>query len=775
MVWDALFSRPSRERQSTPKLDYLLDVCASMLICARGPLFRYFIASANINVCLFDNHRLGKRLGKPLNLWGDTSSIVVSEPPSDRELEEAFIQGMAMLQTYSLENIGGMGRVLQLAHDLSAQRERERQASAAPTVASGLGARLRNTVWRTAAPTTAAPTTTAPTTATPTTTASTTVPTLAPPSDSDSSDDTTDSDSDDGEGQAVELPSNPNRSTLTTRLANTVWKGITNQSAMEAPPTPTTPSPIPSPRPEIQGPQAIEQQLPTVNSKGPSIWGYAEKLRDSDAAATLAKVSTNWRVKALDAWSKRGNVAPPNTAPLGPSSSLSPSWTPSASGSRSADVDDYDLRRSSLPLMDRTEVYSPPARPAFFRPPRDSIIIDPKRESMASLASPTGSDISAHSEGDIDHFRRSSIAPLSSRTPSPRSAASTRSGGPKPLLLNSHSLITHSRSPTLPVASLDHQFADAVRAKRPSVAHRTSQSSMSSLSPSDHGRVRTPEISSRVVPINRARSPMAMGRDRRQESMSSATSSPVVRERGLMSDSGTEAPENKRKPGWRTADARDSTASAVSLPSPPPPSSPEQSSHDEARVVPTETQRGSVVLGEFGELEGSLRTESAPKVSRKTNTSLARLQIEESSDSSPISNLPTRSARVRSKRYPPRLANLRSRETGRANTAPAPVAEPATSPNTLAAEWPEEGDATTPKASAFDPNSTPSSKRVRKNSGEGRARKVSAEGTRTRKVSADGRDSKERRVRDSAAVEGDDEGYDEFLSAYESEDSSAAH
>lgn len=41
MMWDGLFSKPSRDRKSNPKMDYLLDICASMLICARGPLFRY--------------------------------------------------------------------------------------------------------------------------------------------------------------------------------------------------------------------------------------------------------------------------------------------------------------------------------------------------------------------------------------------------------------------------------------------------------------------------------------------------------------------------------------------------------------------------------------------------------------------------------------------------------------------------------------------------------------------------------------------------------------
>lgn len=260
--------------------------------------------------------------------------------------------------------------------------------------------------------------------------------------------------------------------------------------------------------------------------------------------------------------------------------------------------------------------------------------------------------------------------------------------------------------------------------------------------------------------------------------MSSATSSPVGTERRLPSDYSTEAPGNHRRQGWKSADVRTSMGSTASMPSPPPPSSPpEPAKHDGTRVVPSERQRGSVVLGEFGELESPIRAEHAPKVARRANTSLTKLQIEESSDSSSIANLPARSARVKSKRYPPRLGNLKTRDAGRAITVPVPVSERDVGHNTLAVDWPDEGDATTPKASTFDNDHTPSSKRVRKISNEGRARKVSADGSssRTRKISSEGREVKDKRVRDSAAVEGDDEGYDEFLSAYESEDSSVLH
>ncbi|EKM55488.1 uncharacterized protein PHACADRAFT_209004 [Phanerochaete carnosa HHB-10118-sp] len=740
MTWDALFARPSRERASNPKLEYLVDMCASMLISARGSLFR-----------------LGKRPGKPLNLWEESSSAVISELPSDRELEEAFIQGMALLQNYPLENVGGIERVLQLTFDLAAQREKATQATFTQAAAAGLGARLRNTVWRNNPAPVSVP-------------AEAQAPTLSAQTQTNADDDSTDSDSDSTEdedegAQIVEVANDTNQTSLTSRLASTVWKGITNQSAMEAPPSPTTPSPLPSPvvSPKMEpSNQLAPEPHPATAEAAPepstsitsNIWGYAEKLRDSNAAATLAKVSTNWRVKAMDAWSNRGSIVPPHTAPAGqPSSStLSPSWVPSTPGSH----EDSDVRRSSLPPMGKFDDYEPPERPKFFRPPRDSVIMDPRRD---SLASPTSSEISVRSESDLDHLRRS----ITARTPSPRSATSTRSGGPRPLILNSNSLITNSRSPTMSASSMDSHFADQVRAKRPSVTHRASQSSLSSLSPSDHlssGRMRTPDSGSRVVPINRARSPVAMAKDRRQGSVSSATSSPRGTTRQLPSDYGMETPE--RKPIWRSADIRDSIGSTASLTSASVPTSPpKQATNGEARVEPSERQRGSVVLGEFGELEQPLPVDATPKISRRTNSSLSRLQIEDSSDSSVATQLPARSARVKSKRLPPRL---RSREASKDDTAYV------ASPNTLAATWPDDGDATTPKASNFEVDDSPS--KSRKDSGEGRVRKISADSySRTRKLSNEDRP---RRVRDSAAVEGDDEGYDEFLSAYsESDDGSA--
>jgi hypothetical protein len=91
-------------------------------------------------------------------------------------------------------------------------------------------------------------------------------------------------------------------------------------------------------------------------------------------------------------------------------------------------------------------------------------------------------------------------------------------------------------------------------------------------------------------------------------------------------------------------------------------------------------------------------------------------------------------------------------------------------------------------ASNFDdsPNTQSSRRVVAKASGEseGKPRKVVADGhdgrvrytlvdgpPRTRTVSGEGKEAA-RRIRESAAIEGDDEGYDDLLSAYESEDGS---
>ncbi|KAJ3541193.1 hypothetical protein NM688_g6119 [Phlebia brevispora] len=550
-VWDAIFSRPMRARDSNPKLDYLLDVCISMILCTRGSLIR-----------------LGRPPVQYMN--ADENATLIATPLGERELDEAFVQGMALLQAYPLRDAGGVDRILQLAFDLSKQRETQATSTANKAV-GGFAARWRNTMWKPAAP---AP--------------------IAEVREEEDSDSDTDSDDDYEHTVKVPVVQEPPRSTFGSRLADTVWKGITNQSAMEPPPSPGSPafSPSPSPSP-IQSPARLPAPLPAANAEAPvqessdpsgskrssGLWAYAEKLRDSDAAATLSKVSTNWRVKAWDAWNKRGSIDLKDNPPApAASSTLSPSWVPSPSTRNSLEVRAsprvFDPKRSSLPEGDM-DGYSPPPMPAFFRSPRDSIL--PwvgRRESMG-----------------LD------------RIPSPGSA--TRSGGPRPLLLNSASLITHSRSPTPSASATDTQFARAVRERRPQ--HRSSQSSLSSLSPSEQTSSSRPHTTdttiSRVVPLNR-KTPSPMARTRRQESLSSVTvSSPSGSVHRLPADTSPESDERQagERREWRAAEAANIVRAVASQPSPPLPGTPPSANvNGSVRVVASESQRGSVVLSEFG-------------------------------------------------------------------------------------------------------------------------------------------------------------------------------
>ncbi|OBZ75974.1 hypothetical protein A0H81_04150 [Grifola frondosa] len=737
MAWDALFARPMRERDNNPKLDYLIDICTSMLLSARGALLR-----------------LGRTNRISEDLWSNEIAAIPSTPLGARELEDAFVEGMSFLQQYRLEAVGGIEKVLQTAFDLASQRE----AATIPPKAgnAGLGARLRETVWKG-------------------------ISSLETHTEEELSEEST------SEEEHIEptKPSNPSDqpSTLTTRLATTVWRGITNQSAMdpeELSPS-RTPSPLPSPLPP-SSPAATPEVPPkdaaasNTASRGRSmIWGYAEKLKDSDAAATLAKVSTNWRVKALDAWSKRASstLAPPPPS-VGPSSSGQDSIRRASLGVPPSVKVVEDNKRGSLPMIDRSDAYSPPPRPAFFRPPRDSMLPAPRRTSLASPISRSG-DASPVSDAGSAASQSSYRTSLSSFTLSDRSQPRTHNG-PRPLLLNSSTLMTagSSRSPIVS-PSADAQWADSVRAKRPSMAHRGSQSSVSSLSPSDvrarrvDARSDSENGGSRIIPLHRkSPSPMARTPNARRTTSTSSTSPPRSHRRLPTDASSTaqESDDNQSVKGWGRADAPDSPPTVS-----PPPRTPDASAFvTDVRVKATESQRGSVVLTEPGDTNFPTPV-SETKLARRSAT-ISRLHRDENSDSS-ATEPSSRNTRLRSKRFPPRLASLRNKSSEHV----------ASGHDTLAVDVSDETDnAKTPRAGSFDQDATSpvsprSARRVRKVSGDGetRTRKISAEG-RVRKISTEGRvrkvsaEHEGKHKRESAAVEGDDEGYNDLLSAYESED-----
>ncbi|KAK7014965.1 DUF292-domain-containing protein [Favolaschia claudopus] len=693
VVWDALFSCPMRERDRTPKLEYLLDICTAMLIRARAALFR-----------------LGKSGQRSPSLWADDGGGM--PPPSPLrawEFGDAFVEGMSLLQLYPTEAAGGIDRLLQTASDLALRRQEEAKL-AKPTNLT-LGARLTTSMWR--GFTNQMPS-----------------PDASPP-------DSEQEEEDNEQSEADDKPQDIDGG-LTARLTTTIWRGITNKSAMEPPPTPLTPispmmppSPIRSPWPSSKDEMLESQPDRETTPVTTTFWNYAEKLKDSDAAATIAKVSSNWRARALlGSWGRGSN---PPSAPQSPRMDLAPQ-------------DAYvrrpdDGRHQSLPTMHQPEqMYSPPARPAFFRPVRDSFMGPPPSQSPRPASPPTSPPWSPQSEGGFLSRSRNlqdSFAALTgaARAPPPTAAKS----GPRPLLLNSGSLMTtqsHSRPGSISEAA--GQWQHVPRGQGHSL-HRDSQSSASSLSPLDvvGGRGWRPNrselnpdmnIPSRKVALNRRSvSPMAPISRIRPMSASSTSTSP---ERGMMS---------------------------------PPTKLRVVSGEEDNSTNDTKFQESTNMLGLSIEPDDTIGSEVTTPQPRSPDA-------------------PPRSPRIRSKRYASRPANIRT-STGDL-AAPKIVAESQqSSPSSLNVDWPEQAQdttATTPRASTFDDASPATGGRARKTSvdqarkmsGDGHVRKVSG-GPRQRKTSSGTIRSTGKSHRDSAAEEGDDEGgYEDLLSAYESEDGS---
>ncbi|KAJ3474489.1 hypothetical protein NLI96_g12430 [Meripilus lineatus] len=628
-VWDALFSKPAPERDSNPKLEYLLDICASMLLCARGSLIR-----------------LGKRGGGPSgNLWIDENAVLPSTEDSAREIDDAFVEGMALLRAYPLHTVGGIDSVLQVAFDLAQRRLTERPM--APQAGNeGLGARLRNTVWNLASQANA---------------------TIADIAEEEGSEEESEEEAP-PQPPAKQLPSpppaDPSRLTLSSRLANTVWKGITNQSAMEEPASPVTPSPVRSPHNPISpplpsSPLASPNSIPPTSppNRTSKLWGYAEKFRDSDTAATLAKVSTNWRVKALDAWSKRGI----QTAPSTPASGLAPLPLPSISnlsGGPDGGIKRGSLgvnpsprvveeqRRQSLPGVNRAEAYSPPPRPAYFAPVRDSILPEPRDTLTSPTKSDAGSDTGSTSSQRIQDSLASFVS--LSRGPSPQPSKSA----PRPLLLNSSSLITDHPVPQpqpQPVPHSDNQWADTVRAKRPAAMHRNSQSSISSSPSEQVVRPRRAETvwppvdtsASRIVPLHR-KTPSPLPRNRRNMSVTLLPSNPSPQRthRRMPTDAEALVYDSLRQRPTNGSSEHDSTATVSPPPPPHTPTSTEafkdtihgpdltlhvEDSESSITRVPTRSARSTPVVKRYTPRPGSaFLTRPAKREMRKLRPAISR-------------------------------------------------------------------------------------------------------------------------------------------------------
>ncbi|KAG6330353.1 hypothetical protein ID866_8735 [Astraeus odoratus] len=728
-VWDVIFACPMRTRDANPKLDRLVDVCVSLLVRARTPLFR-----------------LGNPGRQTAGLWADENGVLPPlSPLRPWELNDAFMEGMALFKEYPIRAAGGIDRVLQTASDISQQRMG--QASVKPTEGATLGERLKATVWKGFVGT-----------------------------DEEDEDDLEEEEEAYDDGNETETPAGQS---LTSRLANTVWRGITNQSSMDD----EMPSPESSPSPPLPPEEDIHPQ--PVQHTQSSLWDYAGKLKNSDTVATFSKVSTNWRAKAMNAWSSRRNSgASPSTldvsSPRSISSELPPmkgAW-PSGGG---LDTHPATIPRSSS-CTPEVDGFANPPRPAVFRSPRESFLPQPRRQ--ASTA-PTSPQMSPDSDSAFIHKAKTSLASLASFQM--RSAPATKSG-PRPLLLNSQTLMTapkpppssHSDGGTPPYRQ--GQWSDVL--PKGHVMRQESVSSSSSVSLSatlDRTYPRSvgsrsdydSDGNSRRVPLNRKISPMALASrsPRLAWSGSSAHSSDasVSSTRGHLPASGNITEEIPSERGWRPVDAPDSP---TTVPSPPPPPTPLNQCTTPVRVKGVDHVSISVSEPVAVPLEPPAR--SGAIIRKRTPPPVHHgNEMGDTSDSS-ASLTPSR-PRVRSKRYVSRPATLRIRDTLKPSTAVPEQQKSASPRSSLAPEWLEEPELT-PRAGHFggsDPSSasttSPVSPRRSPSGNDVRLRKGSADSyVRPRKVSTSSREV--RKSRDSGAEEGDDEGYDELLSAYESEE-----
>ncbi|KXN82515.1 TBC1 domain family member 13, partial [Leucoagaricus sp. SymC.cos] len=708
-AWDVVLSRPSRERGKNPRLDSLIEICSAMVIAAKPLILKQ---------------------GKAPGLW-DKDPLGSSD-----QFGEAFLEGLTVLQSYPIESLGGIDTILQLMADLSRRNPTTSLGGTGRKDQQGLGARIRVTMWKGFTNQVASP----------------------EGSDEEGSDEEGSSESEEEEGEAEEIddgnetetPSTlPQANNLTSRIANSVWRGITNQSSMEAPPSPIfLPSPDASRPTTPPASSKVSTLIPdppkgNVNSASAGLWSYTEKLKDSDTMATIAKLSSNWRAKAmLSPW---GRPKEPVSAPVAP-----PQETRSAMTSPVVkSVDSAELKRSSLPIYDHSgAVYTPPPRPSFFRNPRDSFI---PSEAAATTLSPTElshRDDSPPSEkssrGLLEKTRHLQSSLLSlTRTPSPRPPQlATPRSGPRPLLLNSSTLITSHNSGRSRVApshdSIGEDWTEVMKLRNTQL-HRDSMSSVSSLSPSDainrklnRSEYDSDASTSRVVPLNRRSvSPMALA-SKTYHSRPPSTTSTVSSDQA-----NPETPAKENPVG---------SQDAIGVASP-----------KEDEITPNGKSDIPILPEQASLTRRSYRRKPQPSPSGPDDTS----------DSS-IGDINSRAARLRSKRYPLRLSNLQIDNTAQFEEAKS------TSPSSnLTVAWPSEDldAATTPKASSFESNAIRSPSKSPKIKEE-RPKKLS-NNARHRKLSNTNREAVRRSRTDSAAEDGDDEGYDDLLSAYESEESAS--
>lgn len=632
----------------------------------------------------------------------------------------AFVEGVALLETYPIAAAGGIDWILQTASELTYRRLREEQARSVSK--AGLTSRLKASYWSglTSSMTTA---------------------------EEEEEDPEVDSDEEEGanedEGNMTEKPA----SSLTS-MASSFWKGVTKPTIQEPPRSPTPPlsptSPGSPPPPDPSPTSPLFGDVPV----GPRIWEYAEKLKSSDTAATLSKVSTNWRARAVDAWNQR-------KANGSPAASEFPLPSSPAQSHRSR------LSSESMP----PDGYTPPPRPAVFRSPKEDTKALPKVGGAVFVSARASSPEPAPApvKNPLDSLVRSTREQFTSLVRSQTADAPpipTRSStvGPRPLLLSTSPVVSpvvSSRSAIEPSAS-QSQWSAVMKHK--GRFGGVSTQSISSLSPSDalnrpwdHSNTNSDHGSdseSRIVPLRqRSVSPMAMASKHRSvtsyDSPLSSASTSSMADKGL--------PPIPRSPvsserGWGQVDLARHP--------------------DEFGVVPSN--------GRQGQIKNLGRTPPTSYTPHPIQTSFGS-----ESDSS-VSQVPvTLTPKTRTKKYRP--TRLQTKGPGR-SPHPDDKVPPLPSSNMLFPSGRIGDDSPTPRASEFEGTSmldgiarwTASPANSLEGSPEPTIRQLSVDhnDARTRKTSGGSSRSRgSRRNRESAAVEGDDEGYDDLLSAYSEEES----
>jgi hypothetical protein len=569
-IWDAMFTLPAfahhhdladSDSAAPPQVEFLLDVGVTMLTRARVSLL---LLGKKATPSPSPGHR------KPRSLWAEeqftlpasssnlhtpaayspvgTPRLLIS-PPSSAGLGglvggevggDAFLKGLKILQAYDVEEYGGIERVLHGAWGLYAKRISRGAMVQIPSVrvngerASENGMpqmsrfdRLAEVVWRGLTNEESSPPSS---------------PSLtAPPSPGA------------GAGAAVVVPkfeltapspiSNRQQQQqqpgglglgFGARIRDTLWKGVTNQvdSSDGSEPSPE-PSPVASRSSSpllvaTDDAMNLEQEQKHSSAGGGGSGGgggWFGGFGDLDAAAVLAKTSTNLRVRAMDVLGRTSPKPEPHQPQPQPQpqpvyenpTSLPPppsggggSWVASLTafrlGLRSPQeeekgdhlngvVFDARSRHGSLPThqaferevvasTSKDDLYSPPPRPPF-RPARDSIssftaspTMSPSSPSVVSEPSPSKGGTSAIQSALAALTGSSSIL-----APAP---APAKKSGPKPLFLNSKALMTSPLSPRTPSRSVSPapprngssasgQFRSASSSRNSSVDHQQQQ------------------------------------------------------------------------------------------------------------------------------------------------------------------------------------------------------------------------------------------------------------------------------------------------------------